>query len=77
MFEKKEKLHIAEKEVWYELQETTSSMEQLYATIKATSLFYMQALTNMDASSEKMVESISNFDKNFPGLREKMLERLK
>lgn len=77
MFEREANMHSAEKGVWRELQDTTESMEQLHATIKATGQFYMQALSDMDDCSEKMVEAIPGFDKRFPGLREKMLERLK
>lgn len=76
-FENEANMHSAEKELWYELQATAESMEELYTVINATSLYYMKALENMDKTSNNMVEAIPDFDKNFPGLREKMLERLK
>ena len=77
MFENEAAMHNAEKEVWFELQKTTESMCQLYEVIRATGLYYTQALSAMDRSSQRMVEAIPAFDQNFPSLREKMLKRLR
>lgn len=77
LYEREVNMHATEKEIWQEFQYNAEAMEDLYTTINQTCQFYMQAISNMDECAEKMVEAIPSFDQTYPGLREKMLGRLK
>ncbi len=77
LHEREANMHTAEKEIWQELQYTTEAMAQLYETIGQTCQFYMQAISQMDECADKIVEALPGFEQKNPGMREKMLGRLK
>lgn len=77
VYEQEVIMHVAEKEIWQELQYNAEAMNQLYTTINQTCQFYMEAMYKMDECADRMVEELPGFDQAYPGLREKMLERLK
>lgn len=77
MLEQEASMHAAEKGVWKEFKYNIEAMDQLYATINQTCQFYMQAISKMDECADRMVEVLPSFDQTYPGLREKMLGRLK
>ena len=77
MFEQEASMYASEKEVWQELKYNIEAMDRLYATINQTCQFYMEAISKMDECTDRMVEALPSFDQTYPGLREKMLGRLK
>lgn len=77
MLEQEASMHAAEKGVWKEFKYNIEAMDQLYATINQTCQFYMQAISKMDECADRMVEVLPSLDQTYPGLREKMLGRLK
>ncbi len=52
-------------------------MEQLYEQINKTCQYHLQAISQMGECMDDIEVLMPNIDKANPGLREKMLERLK
>lgn len=76
IYEQEAAMCAIEKNIWQEVQLNHESMKQLYAQIISTCQFYKKAISQMDKYSTEMVTAIPKFDRNRPGLRAKMLERL-
>ena len=70
-------MHSAEKALWQEVIYTHEAMEQLYAQIASTCQYYLRATNEMDKYSADMVAATPKFDEAYPGLRAKLLKRLK
>lgn len=77
MYEQESAMCSAEKDIWKEVQYSHEAMAQLYTQIAMTCQYYLQAINSMDKCTEGMVETVPKFDRTYPGLRSKMLERLK
>ena len=77
LYETEASMYAAEKDIWKAVENTQEAMEQLYAQIITTCQFYVQAINKMDEYSEEMVAALPKFDNDYPGLRAKLLERLK
>lgn len=70
-------MHSAEKEIWQEVQHSSEAMEQLYEQIKKTCQYHLKAISEMDKCLDDMELLMTDIDRANPGLREKMLERLR
>ncbi len=77
LHEQEANMHSAEKEMWQEVQYNTETMEQLYEQINKSCQYHLQAINQMDECMHDIEVLMPNIDKANPGLREKMLERLK
>ncbi len=77
LYEHEAKMHDAEKNMWQEVQYNTEAMNQLYKQIIKTYQYHVQAINQMNECMNDMEALMPNIDKANPGLREKMLERLK
>lgn len=70
-------MHSAEKEIWQEVQHSSEAMEQLYEQINKTCQYHLYAISEMDKCLDDMELLMPDIDRVNPGLREKMLKRLK
>lgn len=77
MHESEAAMHSAEQELWCEVQNNVEAMNQLYMQICKICEFYVQAINEMDQYLNDISALMQGIDKMNPGLREKMLERLK
>ena len=77
MHENEAAMYSAEQELWYEVQNNVEAMNQLYMQICKTFEFYVQAINEMDQCLDDISALMPDIDKMNPGLRERMLERLK
>ncbi|MBQ9742547.1 MAG: hypothetical protein IJV88_02585 [Ruminococcus sp.] len=77
LYDKESQMHSAEKDVWKELCSTEESIQQLYEQINIVCQYHIKAIEEMNACLNDIELLIPHIDKNNPGLREKMLERLK
>ncbi len=77
LHEKEANMYSVEKEMWQEVKYNYESMEQLYEQINKTCQCHIQAIEQMDKSLNDIEMLMPNIDKLNPGLREKMLKRLK
>lgn len=73
---KEAKMYEAEKEIWQELIYNHDMIKQFSIAIRKTCQFYVQSIQKMNEDAIIMTEFTTNFDKEYPGLREKMLKEL-
>lgn len=77
LYEQEANMHSAQKGIWQEVQYNTETMEQLYEQISKTCQYHLQAISQMDECMDDIEVLMPNIDKANPGLKGKMLERLK
>lgn len=70
-------MHSSEKKMWQEVQYNYEAMVQLYEQINKTCQYHIRVINQMDECLDEIDALMPNIDKVNPGLREKMLERLK
>ena len=77
LHEQEASMYSAQKDIWQEVQYTNEAIEQLYEQINRTCQYYQKAISHMDECLKDIGSLMPHMDKVNPGLREKMLERLK
>ena len=77
LYEANSNMHSTEKELWIEVEKTQKAMNDLYVQMQKTCAVYFRAISKMNQCMEDIEKMIPCIEEKNPGLREKMLERLK
>lgn len=76
LYEKEADMHVAEAEIWKEVQNNAEAIQGLYEQIHKTCQHFSKNLNDMNKDFQRIETTMSGLEKFNPGLREKLLERL-